>query len=79
MCAHFFLYLVFSVFLVNDRSLQFANEHMSTDVTTTDISSDDYPSTEIHTNLSLTSEPTEDSDTIDSLQIGEFEDCFYQL
>jgi len=52
---------------------------MSTDVTTTDMSSDDYPSTEIYTNVSLTSEPTEDSDTIDSLQIGECEDCFYQL
>ncbi len=52
---------------------------MSTDVATTNMSSDDYPSTEIDTNVSPILESNEDENTIDSLQIGECEDCFYQL
>ena len=49
---------------------------MSTDVATNNMSSDDYPSTEIDANVSLTLESNEGANTIDSLQIGECEDCF---
>jgi hypothetical protein len=46
---------------------------MSTGVATTDMSTDNYPSTEIDTNVSLTLDPNERAN------LGKFDDCFYQL
>ncbi len=43
------------------------------------MSTDDYSSTETDMSVSLILGQNDDVNTIDSLQIGECEDCFYQL